>query len=722
MRSKLLIVLGLLVIGLALSLTACQTSEPCPECPEPTACPEQPTAEPCPECEVCPEPVVANVPFEAEWAASGHADATAEAFRHWDEDGAVEADCATCHSPSGYQDFLGADGSATGTIENTHAVSNGLTCVTCHNSAATSLASVVFPSGVEVTNVGETGRCMVCHQGRASGLRVETAITDAGLAESLDTVSGDLRFINIHYYAAAATLYGSVVNGGYQYAGQIYEGQNRHVEGFESCTDCHNSHTLEVKVELCAECHSNVDSLESLQTIRMGGSLVDYDGDGNVGEGIADEIKGLQNLLLVAMQSYSSELAGAQLGYRATAYPYFFNDLNANGEVDDDEAISDNGFASWTARLLRAAYNYQTSLKDTGAFVHNPKYTIQLLHDSIADLNTVLAAPLDLTTAVRNDAGHFDGTTEAFRHWDEDGEVEVDCARCHSADGLPTFLAYEANIGAEISNGFACSTCHDVENFPALYAVDGATFPSGASISFGEGNPSNLCISCHQGRASTVSVNRATGDFGDDEVSDKLRFNNPHYFAAGATMFGTVARGAYEYDGVTYIGASPHIELGSTCATCHDVHSLTLNMETCNVCHPGVDDVTTIRMTVADTPEVDYDGDMDVTEGIASEIATLEDALLVAIKDYAQNTAGAPIGYDAHQYPYFFGDTNANGVFDADEGAYTSWTPNLLRAAYNYQWVQKDPGAYAHNGLYIIQVLFDSLANIGADVNSYTRP
>ena len=31
-----------------------------------------------------------------------------------------------------------------------------------------------------------------------------------------------------------------------------------------------------------------------------------------------------------------------------------------------------------------------------------------------------------------------------------------------------------------------------------------------------------------------------------------LRFLNVHYFAAGATLFGTEAKGAYEYNGKTY--------------------------------------------------------------------------------------------------------------------------------------------------------------------------
>ena len=712
------IFMGLLLVALALGLAACQ-SEPCPDCPTVTPCPETATAVPCPDCPTCPEPLVAEVPFEAQWAASGHADATAEAFRHWDEDGAVEAECATCHSPTGYQDFLGADGSAAGSIENTHAISNGLTCVTCHNAVAPTLASVTFPSGAVVSDIGEAARCMVCHQGRSAGSLVEAAITDAGLAENRDAVSADLRFINIHYFAAAATLYGNVVNGGYQYAGMEYEGKNQHVDSFSACTDCHDSHTLEVRVDACAECHTNVATAEDLVNIRMNGSLVDYDGDGDIAEGIAGEIAGLQTRLMEAIVAYSGEVAGSALAYSESAYPYFFNDLNANGSVDEDEAVRENGFASWTARLLEAAYNYQTSLKDPGAFAHNPKYVIQLLHDSIADLNTMLTTPVDISTAVRNDPGHFDGTAEAFRHFDEDGEIEARCARCHSADGLPTYLENGVTVAAELTSGFTCSTCHDVENFPALYSADTVTFPSGAVLSMGEGNPSNLCATCHQGLSSTVNVDAALVGLTADNVIAEFSISRilPHYFTAGATFFGTEARGAYEYAGATYRGASPHLEVGQTCATCHDTHALTLDQTTCLVCHPGAVDPSTIRIT-----EVDFDGDTDLAEGMASEVTGLEEALWAAIRTYAAETAGAPLGFDGNAYPYFFGDANDNGLLDEGEGTYTAWTPRLVRAAYNYMWVQKDPGAYAHNGQYILQVLYDSLVDIGADVTGLNRP
>ena len=103
----------------------------------------------------------------------------------------------------------------------------------------------------------------------------------------------------------------------------------------------------------------------------------------------------------------------------------------------------------------------------------------------------------------------------------------------------------------------------------------------------------------------------------------------------------------------------------------------------------------------------------------------MHEALLAAIQAYAADTIGTPIAYSATAYPYWFVDANANGIADPDEAdGYATWTPRLLRAAYNYQYVAKDPGAFAHNGRYIAQVLYDSLLDVGGEgaVAGMTRP
>jgi hypothetical protein len=373
--------------------------------------------------------------------------------------------------------------------------------------------------------------------------------------------------------------------------------------------------------------------------------------------------------------------------------------------------------------LAKAAYNYQVSLKDPGRFAHGGKYIIQLLYDSIEDVNAALATPVDLSSARRIDHGHFAGSEEAFRHWDEDGMVPGSCSKCHSAAGLPLFVRDGVAISQQPSNGLMCGTCHsDLSEF-TIYEVEQVTFPSGATLSLDD-PASNLCINCHQGRESTVSVDRRIGEVADDEVSESLRFVNPHYFAAGATLFGTDAKGGYEYEGQAYSGRNEHVSGFDTCAECHSIHELEVVVEECGECHEGVEteeDLTSIRVS-----EVDYDGDGDLAEGIAGEIAAFRDELYVAMQAYAANTAGTGIVYDPLAYPYFFNDLNGDGVTDPDEvngeNQFNTWTPRLLRAAYNYQYSAKDPGAFAHNADYVLQMLYDSLADVGGNVAGKTRP
>ena len=703
---KILLLLGTALL-LAVILVACGGK------PEPTAAPTAaPTEAP------VEEPVV-EVPYKEQWETSAHNAVDTEPFRHWDADDPAEVptSCAKCHTTAGYQDYLGADGSEVFNVDAAvpAAEAQGVQCIACHNPVATNLNSVPFP-GFELDEAGEpvqyvvegfgdASRCLVCHQGRESKASVDAQIVrfeaedpDAVVAPIKDDQGNDVRFgfRNIHYYAAAATLYGTQVKGGYEYDGKIYDGKFQHVEGRDTCIGCHDPHTLQVKVEECALCHGDGVLAEGgLQNIREPqASAWDYDGDGDNEEGMFYEIQGLQEALLAEIEKYAADTTGAEIKYDAATYPYF---MSPDGEA----------YPNWTPRLLKAAYNYQVSLKDPGAFAHGNKYIVQLLYDSIEDIGG------DVSNFVRNDAGHFAGNTEPFRHWDAEGEVPGSCAKCHSATGLPQFIKEGATISNEISNGFLCSTCHDEANWPNRYEVASATFPSGATVSFGgqdaEGNfvpdDGNLCLQCHQGRSSKVTVDRAVGDRELDTVDENIRFSNIHYFAAGATLFGADVQGAYMYDGKEYADYFDEHPLNK-CQDCHDVHALQPNVEACVGCHQ-TEEVEAIRMNAPD-----YDGDGDTTEGVKAELDALAEALYAEMQSYAEGT-GNPIEYNAAAYPYFFG---------ADGEGYAAWTPRLLKAAYNYQYYQKDPGAFVHNGKFVAQFLIDSIEDLGGDVSAYTRP
>ncbi|MEP7356107.1 MAG: cytochrome c3 family protein [Anaerolineales bacterium] len=660
--------------------------------------------------------------YEA-WAASPHAKADAEAFVHWNtaDPAEVPAACARCHSTDGYVEFV-----ATGAVAKNVPIGSVITCQACHSPAAQTLTTVSFPSGATLTNLGPEARCMECHQGRASGVQVDDSITKAG-ATGDDAITDKLGFTNIHYFAAAVSRFGAQVAGGYQYPGQKYDVLFEHVPGMQSCVDCHDPHSTQVKVDKCQACHTNVTKVEDLKNIRMQSSQVSYDGSGDLTKGIAAEIEGMQAKLITGMQAYATQISGKGIVYDPLTYPYFFVDANGNGSFDKDEGTAENAFKSWTPRLVKAAYNYQTSIKDPGAFAHGGKYIIELLYDSLADLNTQLSTPIDMSAMHRTDAGHFAGSEEAFRHWDTEGVVPGTCAKCHSRNGVEVFLAEGVNVSSTPSNGFLCQNCHNDLSTFTRYTVDTVKFPSGAVLSFGKAVDANLCIECHQGRESTVSVDKLVAGLKPNEQSDTLKFLNVHYFAAGATLFGGEAKGAYQFTGQTYLGQNKHGDLGPTqCTGCHTTHSLTVQVDKCTQCHQNVktiDDLKDIRMS--GSPD-DYNGNGDVTEGIAAEISGLHGALYLAMQAYATKTVQTGIVYDPNAYPYFFIDTNGDGKTDASEvdakNGFNAWTPTLLEAAYNYQYVQKDPGTFAHNGKYILQVLYDSIKAAGGDVKAYTRP
>lgn len=313
-----------------------------------------------------------------DWLASPHADRMAPAFTHWNADGAVAPECANCHSSAGLIDFIGGDGSIAGMVD--HPVATGLAvdCTACHNRAAEALSDVAFPSGVVASGLGRSAPCMICHQGRQSGP------TLGALLEGLDpdAVAADLGFANIHYRAAAASLLGAEVHGGYEYPGESYAGRFAHVPGFADCTGCHDPHRLTVATDGCTACHGAVE----VRAIRMSPRDADGDGDGDVKEGVAGEIATLHDALGHAIATYAAEIAGAPIAYAPDAYPYFFADTNGDGQAGAAEMVYSNRYQSWTPRLLKAAYNYQFVAKEPGIHAHNPRYAQEILIDSLDDL------------------------------------------------------------------------------------------------------------------------------------------------------------------------------------------------------------------------------------------------------------------------------------------------------------------------------------------------
>ncbi len=325
-----------------------------------------------------------------DWFRSAHADAAAEAFRHWDEEEEIRPACATCHSGEGFRAYHGLDGSDPGVVEGPIDTGGVVDCGTCHHAGLAAVTEVKFPSGLVHPVQGVEASCMTCHQGRTAGIKVREAT--AGMED--DTPNPELKFLNPHYATAAASWLGGYGAAGYHYEGREYSGRFFHARPVSTCNSCHEPHTLEVEFEPCLTCHQ-ADGPQDIRIARQS-----YDGSGNTSVGIRSDIHANAARLHDMIKSYARDVAGVPMVYDGSRYPYFFTDANSDGVIDQAEgkAIAYNG---WTPRSLRTAYNWKLVTADPGNYAHNPLYALELLYDSIEDLSDALGIDLEALNLLR---------------------------------------------------------------------------------------------------------------------------------------------------------------------------------------------------------------------------------------------------------------------------------------------------------------------------------
>jgi hypothetical protein len=306
-------------------------------------------------------------------------------------------------------------------------------------------------------------------------------------------------------------------------------------------------------------------------------------------------------------------------------------------------------------------------------------------------------------------SAHANAASQAFSHWNDEGLIEPSCATCHSGEGFRDFHGLDGTaaglVDGPINTGGVvdCGTCHNA----GLADVTEITLPSGVVHTVTGVEAS--CLTCHQGRSAGNHVAEATANRPLDEPSGELRFINPHYATAAAIWLGGYGEAGYHYDGHDYSGRFFHARPVESCNSCHEPHTLEIAFEPCLTCHR------------ADSPEYiriarqSYDGTGNTSVGIRSDIENNAATLMQMIQDYMNEVVGAPVIYDGTRYPYFFADADGDGAIDMADGrpqAYGSWTPRSLRTAFNWKLVTSDPGNYAHNPQYSLELLYDSISDL----------
>lgn len=312
-------------------------------------------------------------------------------------------------------------------------------------------------------------------------------------------------------------------------------------------------------------------------------------------------------------------------------------------------------------------------------------------------------------------SGHSDARSPAFTNWDAAGEIPPNCAVCHSGAGFRSFHGLDGSAPGlpehPVPTGGVvdCETCHS----PRLSEVREVRMASGAMHAVA--GVEAACTTCHQSRTAGITVANAVGERDPDTPDPELAFINPHYATATSTWLGGFGASGYHYPGKDYAGRFFHARPVATCVSCHEPHTLQVATETCLTCHE-TGNPRDIRLS-----RQSHDGSGNLSVGIRSDIEGLAARLMEAMLAYAREVAGVPMIYDPHRHPYFFADANGDGVADQIDGApvrYNAFTPRLLRAAFNWKLVTADPGAYAHNPHYALQLLYDSIEDLSGPLGT----
>ncbi|HXX57381.1 MAG TPA: hypothetical protein VEI96_05215, partial [Thermodesulfovibrionales bacterium] len=235
--------------------------------------------------------------------------------------------------------------------------------------------------------------CIFCHQGRESGLTLNATKFAPGT-----TITGN--FFNPHYLGTAAMLW--AVNG-YEYLNQSY-GFNAPHQG-ANCPTCHmdnvtadnknGGHSWNPNVATCntSDCHGSFGPVPAkpgsaspnVAVYRASFDTNNYTGDPNGStQPIAVAIQSLQAKLIALLAAQNPPIY-----YNDLQYPYFF--------ADQARTIP---FTAWTPRPYAAAFNLsfiikglpssatsQTLVPNSSAAVHDYRYCIELLQDSLVSLS-----------------------------------------------------------------------------------------------------------------------------------------------------------------------------------------------------------------------------------------------------------------------------------------------------------------------------------------------
>jgi len=313
----------------------------------------------------------------------------------------------------------------------------------------------------------------------------------------------------------------------------------------------------------------------------------------------------------------------------------------------------------------------------------------------------------------------------------------ADCVRCHTASGYISYLtdksiapAYGGTSKTAGKEPLACNACHTNYSYARRQVGPVTAYYNKSTVSkmrvritrtYPDIGESNLCLACHVGREigqvikelgnPTKTENKVITPSGEYNFSN-AGFENSHYLTAGATIFKTSGFEFYSshyYDNPSRyahdkIGVANFKNTGTSgpCITCHmkpDNHTFL------PVAKDKAGNVTALTSTTCNNA-LCHNGGMSVTK-IEHE-RELFNAALEALKIVIQDKLSV---YFNNANPYFFTSTSFTAAARKwVTGGDNKTGPNNMGAAFNYNLLYHDFGAFAHNRYYEKRLIYDSIS------------
>jgi hypothetical protein len=320
--------------------------------------------------------------------------------------------------------------------------------------------------------------------------------------------------------------------------------------------------------------------------------------------------------------------------------------------------------------------------------------------------------------------------------------VATACVRCHTTTGYINYVSSGftdihawGDAGDKTKEVLACNACHDDGNGNAyswkkrrtvgrVTAYSNYSSPITGkrlvSFPFPDVGTSNICVACHTGNQSGRTI-KGIAPFANFST---LGFINSHYLPAAATLF---KGGGFEFYSST--GKYENVATFTHGKTGVDNYSNTGNNGPCAGCHmshPAPADKHTLLPV-----KKDADGKIiEIATPICGNCHAGNDALtpgkmeeenhgfLAALAALAEKLKTRGFAYQG-KHPYFSNTNWQTSKSGGTKGGFGS-APEVrsgglpagaltLGAAFNFNLLRNEPGAYAHNRYYTRRLIHDSI-------------